>query len=112
MQLGEELATGLGEKVTELRILFVIIAVILAGACVAIVGALGFVGLIAPHIAKRIVGGRHPAVIPTTAIIGALIVVLADTVGRGIASPMQVPAGIITAIIGVPYFLYLLKRWR
>ena len=82
----------------------------MTAAVVSVVGTIGFVGLIIPHVAKRLVGPRHKQLIPTAALLGALFVLAADLIGRGIAPPIEIPAGLIIGIIGAPYFLYLL--WR
>jgi ABC-type Fe3+-siderophore transport system permease subunit len=68
------------------------------------------VGLLAPHMARRLVGARHALLLPTAGFIGALLVLVADALGRGALAPLEIPAGLITAIIGAPYFLYLLMR--
>jgi ABC-type Fe3+-siderophore transport system permease subunit len=109
LQLGDDLAAGLGEDVEKLRKLLLVISVALAGACVAIVGTIGFVGLVAPHIARKIVGQRHKYLLPTTAMVGMLLLLVADALGRGVRPPLEIPAGVFTAVIGAPYFLYLLR---
>jgi ABC-type Fe3+-siderophore transport system permease subunit len=108
--LGDDLAAGLGERVERLRRITLLLAVALASASVAVGGTIGFIGLIAPHIARRLVGPRHARLLPASALIGALLLVAADAVGRGIHPPLELPAGLITAVIGAPYFLYLLMR--
>ncbi|WP_155252431.1 FecCD family ABC transporter permease, partial [Paenibacillus polymyxa] len=80
--------------------------------CVAAIGSIGFIGLLAPHLARRLFGNRHRYLLPGSAMIGALILVLADALGRGLKPPLEIPAGIVTAVIGAPYFLYLLLRER
>jgi iron complex transport system permease protein len=112
LNLGEEIARGLGSRVALDRGLLLLAAVALAGASVAAAGTIGFVGLIAPHIARRLVGPAHEGVLPTSGILGALIVVLADLVGRTIIAPTELPCGLITAAIGAPFFLYLLWQGR
>ncbi|HEX6567838.1 MAG TPA: iron chelate uptake ABC transporter family permease subunit, partial [Acidimicrobiales bacterium] len=69
-----------------------------------------FVGLIAPHMARRLVGSRHAVLLPASAGIGALLMLVADAIGRGVHPPIEIPAGMITALIGAPYFVYLLSR--
>lgn len=108
--VGDEVAEGLGEPVRRARILLLIVSVLLAGASVAVVGTLGFVGLVAPHIARQLVGNRHAYLLPASALIGMALLILADGLGRGLLPPTEVPAGIFTAIIGAPYFLYLLRK--
>jgi iron complex transport system permease protein len=110
MRMGEAAAIGLGAPVKGVRYALICVAVGFAAAATAIVGPLGFVGLIAPHAARRIARaglGLHTIL---TALCGALLVALADLIGRAAFAPIQIPAGLITAIIGVPIFVYLLQR--
>ncbi|ANY67644.1 iron-dicitrate transporter subunit FecD [Paenibacillus sp. BIHB 4019] len=109
LHFGDDIATGLGVKSNRARYILLSIAVALAGLCVATVGSVGFVGLIAPHMAKRIVGPKHKYSLPVAALCGGLLLVIADSIGRGLAPPIEIPVGILTAIIGVPYFIYLLR---
>ncbi|RXJ02752.1 iron ABC transporter permease [Anaerobacillus alkaliphilus] len=111
-ELGDDVATSLGSRVQLQRFLLVFISVILAGAAVAIGGAIGFVGLIAPHISRKMVGASFGSLIPTAALVGALLVALADLIGRTAFQPYDVPAGIFTAAIGAPFFIYLIYRNR
>ena len=108
--LGEEVAIGLGVPLDWRRSLLWLTSVALAAACVATAGGIGFVGFIAPHLGRQLVGQSHEGLIPTAAMIGAFIVVLSDLIGRVLFAPTEIPCGIITAIIGAPYFLYLLYR--
>ncbi|MEU9794447.1 iron chelate uptake ABC transporter family permease subunit [Streptomyces sparsogenes] len=108
--LGDDLATGLGEPVERTRRNLLLLGVALASVCVAVSGTIGFVGLVAPHIARRLVGGRHLVSLSAAAVIGVLLMLFADTLGRGVAPPLEIPAGVITAAIGGPYFLYLLVK--
>lgn len=112
MALGDEMAVSLGEPVERLRMLFLLCGVALASASVAVSGTIGFVGLIAPHMARRLVGPKHALLLPASALVGTLLVLAADSLGRGIRPPIEIPAGLITALIGAPYFLYLLTRQR
>ncbi|MBD2078659.1 iron ABC transporter permease [Leptolyngbya sp. FACHB-17] len=112
LNLGEDIAKGLGSRVEWHRGLLVIVAVALAGAAVATAGSIGFVGLIAPHLGRQIVGNRHEGLLPISALIGGVIVVLADFVGRAAFAPIELPCGVVTAVIGAPFFLYLLIRKR
>lgn len=109
MSLGDELVDGLGERSVRLRFMLIFVAVGLAGSCVAVVGSIGFVGLIAPHIARRLVGTKSKYLLPASGLAGSIILLAADSLGRGLMPPVEIPAGILTAIIGAPYFLYLLK---
>lgn len=108
--LGDDLALGLGERVERTRFITLLLAVSLAGAAVAVAGAIGFVGLVAPHIARRLVGGRHLHYLPVSALVGVLLMLAADTLGRGLHPPLDIPAGLVTAFIGGPYFLFLLAK--
>lgn len=110
LNLGESVATGLGLAVERQRLLLLAAAVGLAGASVSVSGGIGFVGLIAPHLVRRLIGPDHKWLIPGAALAGALLVLAADTIGRSILQPSEVPAGIVVAVIGAPYFLYLLAR--
>lgn len=108
--LGDDMAAGLGERVEHLRRLLLLLGVALAAAAVAVGGTILFISLIAPHMARRLVGSRHTLLIPTSFLVGALLLLVADVIGRGADPPIEIPAGLITAIIGAPYFLYLLSR--
>lgn len=110
LHLGESMATGLGASVTRERILLLAAAVGLAGTCVAVSGSIGFVGLVGPHIARRLVGSRHQALLPASALMGALLVIGSDTLARWAFMPSEIPTGIVVAVVGSPYFLYLLVR--
>lgn len=108
--LGDDLAAGLGEPVEKTRRMLLFFAVALAASAVAVSGTIGFVGLIAPHMARRVFGGKHLASIPASALFGVLLMLVADMLGRGIAPPLEIPAGLVTAVVGGPYFLYLLVK--
>lgn len=110
MSLGDELVDGLGERSARLRFILIFAAVGLAGSCVAVVGSIGFIGLIAPHIARRLVGTKSKHLLPASGLAGSIILLASDSLGRGLMPPVEIPAGILTAIIGAPYFLYLLKQ--
>ncbi|MBW4564781.1 MAG: iron ABC transporter permease [Mojavia pulchra JT2-VF2] len=108
LNLGDDLAKGLGTRVEWQRALLVLVGVALAGASVATAGNISFVGLIAPHIGRQLVGPNHQGLIPTAALLGGMIVVVADFLGRTLFAPIEIPCGVVTAAIGAPYFLYLL----
>ncbi|MFI8714795.1 FecCD family ABC transporter permease [Brevibacillus brevis] len=110
LNLGEELAKGLGAPVAKEQLKLLAAAVGLAASCVAVSGGIGFVGLIGPHLARRLVGPKHEMLLSTSALAGALLVIVADTIGRWIMQPSEIPTGIVVAVIGAPYFLYLLAR--
>ncbi|NGQ96904.1 iron ABC transporter permease [Brevibacillus sp. SYP-B805] len=108
LQLDEESIKGLGLRVNLVRLLLLVLVVALAGSAVAVAGTIGFVGLMVPHLVKYRIGPDFRFVIPLSALFGALLVVIADLLGRVIMPPAEIPAGIITALLGAPYFLYLL----
>lgn len=112
LNLGEDVARGLGSAVERQRGMLLLISVALAAAAVATAGVIEFVGLIAPHIARRLVGSNHEGLVPVAAFTGGLLVALADLVGRTLLAPIEIPCGIVTAVIGAPYFLYLLYQRR
>jgi iron complex transport system permease protein len=111
-QLGDDVAVGAGHAIERYRLLFLLLCVGLAGAAVAVGGAISFVGLLAPHIARKLVGSSFGSVLPIAGLIGALIVMLADLVARTAFSPLDLPVGIFTSAIGAPFFIYLLYRNR
>jgi iron complex transport system permease protein len=112
LNLGEDVARGLGSPVVWRRGLLLLISVALAAVAVATAGTIGFVGLIAPHSARLLVGPQHEGVLPVSALLGGLLVLLADLIGRTLFAPVEIPCGIITAVVGAPFFLYLLYRRR
>ena len=110
LSLSDETAIGLGIRINRARFIYLMIAVVLAACCVAIGGSIGFVGLISPHIARRLVGADHSYYLPVTALIGAILVVAADWFGRAIVAPDEILVGIVVSLIGAPYFLYILAK--
>jgi iron complex transport system permease protein len=112
LNLGEDLARGLGLRIVWRRGFLLFIAVALCGAAVVAAGAIGFVGLVAPHITRKLVGPMHEGALPLSGVIGGVIVVLSDLVGRTVAAPTEIPVGIIVALVGAPFFLYLLWQHR
>lgn len=112
LNLGDEVAKGLGSRVEWQRGLLVLVAVALAGSAVATAGTIAFVGLIAPHAGRQIIGANHQNLLPVTALLGGLLVTFADLVGRVLFAPIELPCGVITAAIGAPFFIYLLIRDR
>ncbi|SFT28157.1 iron chelate uptake ABC transporter family permease subunit [Paenibacillus sp. BC26] len=111
-ELGDEVATGVGSSVNAKRTILLIISVALAGTAVAIGGAINFIGLMAPHIARKLVGPSYGGVIPVSALIGSLVLLLSDLVARVAFIPLDIPAGVFTAAIGAPFFIFLLYRHR
>ena len=112
LSLGDEVASGLGQRTGVTKIVCSIIVLILAGSSVAVVGAVGFVGLIIPHLARYLVGVDYRWIIPCSAVLGGLLVVLSDLAARIINPPYEMPIGAIIAVLGVPFFLYLARRER
>jgi iron complex transport system permease protein len=111
-ELGDDIATGLGERVQKKRFMLLLISTALVGSSVAFAGGIGFVGLMAPHMARRLVGSSFGALLPVAAMIGGILVMVADLIGRTVFSPLEIPAGVFTAGIGAPYFIYLLIKTR
>ena len=108
--LGEDKAQTLGVGVETLRkILFVLVSLIIA-LVVSVCGMIGFVGLIMPHIGRLLVGPNHKVLIPVSGLLGAIFLILCDVLARTIAAPIEIPIGVITALAGAPFFLYLLRR--
>ena len=111
-ELGEEIATSVGGNVERQRFFLLLMSTALVGGAVAFAGGIGFVGLMAPHMARRMVGSSFGALLPTAALIGGILVMVADLIGRTLFLPLEVPAGVFTAAIGAPYFIYLLFKTR
>ncbi|HEC2187478.1 TPA: iron chelate uptake ABC transporter family permease subunit [Staphylococcus delphini] len=110
LHLGEEVATALGTPVQRTKMILLFASVMLAGAAISVVGGLSFLGLIAPHIARSLVGHQHRHIVAMSGLVGALLMVIADGLARIIASPIDIPVGVLIAIIGAPYFLYVLRK--
>ncbi|WP_422658113.1 FecCD family ABC transporter permease [Paenibacillus sp. EC2-1] len=111
-QLSEESVKGVGVSVEREKNVFLLCSIGLVSASVAVSGSIGFVGLIAPHMARQLVGIRHKHIIPVSGIAGMAIVMIADFIGKTIFAPAELAVGIVVSIIGVPYFVYLLIRSR
>ncbi|MCI7261585.1 MAG: iron ABC transporter permease [Selenomonas sp.] len=110
LQLGDELAKGLGLRVERTRLILTAAAALLAASAVSVVGLLGFVGLIVPHAARLMIGSDYRYLLPATIFLGAATVMLSDTFARVAFAPVELPVGIIMAAIGAPFFLFLLRR--
>ena len=110
LQLGDDMARGIGLAVERTRILLTALAALLAASAVSVVGLLGFVGLIVPHAARLMIGSDYRFLLPAAALLGVTTLTLSDTVARLLFSPMELPVGIIMAALGAPFFLYLLRR--
>ncbi|GGU03152.1 FecCD family ABC transporter permease [Streptomyces lateritius] len=110
LALGEDVAKGLGQRVATVRIVGGVGATVLTGAGVAAAGPIAFVGLAVPHIARAIVGGDHRWVLPMAALVGPVMLLVSDVIGRVLFPPGEVPAGVMTALIGVPFLVTLVRR--
>jgi iron complex transport system permease protein len=110
LAVGDEIATSLGQRVERTRLLLVALAALLASAAVSIAGLIGFIGLIVPHFVRLIIGNDYRFLIPTSALFGAVLLVLADTVARMIIEPQELPVGVLTAVLGGPVFIMLVRR--
>lgn len=112
LALDEDTPRLVGVGLERVRLVVLVLAALLAAMAVAAVGVVGFVGLVAPHVARALVGGRHARSVPVAVLVGAVLLGVADAVGRTAIAPAQLPAGLVVALIGAPYFVYLLARSR
>lgn len=110
LSLGEQNAQHLGVNVKAIRILLLLTASLIAGAAVSVSGIIGFVGLVVPHIMRTLCGTDHRILLPLSALVGSILLISADTVARVIMQPSELPIGVITALIGAPFFAYLLRK--
>jgi len=108
--LGEEASLALGVRVERERKVLLVAAVALAASCISVSGGIGFIGLTAPHIANKFVGGRHHVLLPVSMLCGGLLLLLADTMGRSLFGTIEIPVGIVISVLAAPYFLMLLRR--
>ncbi|MCG2759301.1 MAG: iron ABC transporter permease [Desulfobacteraceae bacterium] len=109
---GDESAKALGVNVTRIRMLGLVLASLITAGAICFTGVIGFIGLVSPHITRMIIGGDHRFLLPGSALVGAVLVLTADTLGRTLWAPQVIPIGIVTSFIGVPFFLYLLMKER
>lgn len=112
LSLGEELAKGLGQYTKTVKAIGIVSVVLLTGAAVSVAGAIGFIGLIIPHITRFLVGVDYRWIIPCSAVLGAVLLIYADIAARLVNPPFETPVGAVTALVGVPFFLYLARRER
>ena len=112
LQLGDDMAKNLGTRVNLTRVLLSAVSAFLAASTVAVVGMIGFVGLIVPHVTRMLVGSNHKVMLPASLLLGAFVVLAADTIGRTIVAPIEIPVGIVMSVVGGPFFLFLLRRKR
>lgn len=110
LSMSEEVAVGLGQKTTQVKVMLSIIIILLAGAAVALVGNMVFIGLMIPHMVRAIVGSDYRYIIPMSVILGAALMLLADTIGRTVHAPYETPVAAIVAIMGLPFFLFLVRK--
>jgi len=110
LQLGDEMAKSLGVNVSRTRVLLSAVSAFLAAATVSVAGMIGFVGLVVPHIARILVGSNYKQLLPTSILLGADVLLLADTLGRTIVKGMEIPVGIVMSVVGGPFFLYMLRK--
>jgi iron complex transport system permease protein len=112
---GEDVASSLGVNVRSLVIYSLALSTLITSSTIAFTGVIGFIGLVAPHICRMLIGGDHRFLIPASSLMGAVTLLLADTVARNVLAPVEIPVGIVTSLIGVPFFIYLLlsrkQRW-
>lgn len=109
LSLGEEVAKGLGQDTTWVKIAAGVCVVLLAGSAVAAAGAIGFVGLVVPHLARFVAGVDYRWILPYSALLGAILLLVSDLIARSIVPPQEIPVGIMTALVGAPFFIYFAK---
>lgn len=107
---GDETATALGVDVTRFRIETLVVTSVMVGSVVAVAGGVGFVGMVVPHLCRLVVGADHRRLLPVAVLAGAVLVVVVDTIARTVAAPRELPLGVVTALVGAPFFLWLLRR--
>lgn len=110
LNLGDHTAAGLGVTVERERRTLLLISVALAGACVAVGGGIAFLGLVAPHLARKLVSPRHQGMLPVSALLGSLVLLVADMIGKNLMAPSEIPVGLVVSCLGAPYFIYLLIK--
>jgi iron complex transport system permease protein len=110
LMLGDEIAHSLGFAVHKERLLFFLSISLMTSASVSLGGTIGFIGLLIPHMVRFVIGADNRFVVPLSALCGGVFLCIADLIGRSLLPPMEIPAGIITALVGSPYFLYLLRK--
>jgi len=108
--LGDDSAVILGINVKLLKSIILILATLLTSTLVAITGAIGFIGLVVPHVCRTIAGSDHKKLIVLSSLVGAIFLILSDIVARGLFPPIEIPIGIITSLVGGPFFLYLISK--
>lgn len=112
LELGDDVARGLGQPVERVRVLVIALIVVLAGSTVAVAGPIAMVGLLVPHVARWLVGTDYRGVLPLSIVLGAVLLVSSDIAARLLAPPTETPVGVLTALLGTPYFIFLARRGR
>ena len=112
MTLGDEIATSTGVNTARVRIISLMLATLITAGIICFTGIIAFVGIVAPHIVRFIIGNDYRFLLPCSCLLGAVLLLLADTIGRTIVAPIIIPVGIIFSFIGVPFFLYLVMTRR
>lgn len=110
LNLGDDVAIGLGVDAEKERRNLIVVAVILAGVATSVAGSIAFLGLISPHIARKLIGPSHKSLIPISVLVGAFILLISDTIARNLFAPLEMPVGLVVSVIGVPYFIYLMIK--
>ena len=110
--LGDDVAESLGVRTGRIKLIIIIMSTIVTGVAVSVSGVIGFIGLVVPHIVRSFVGSKHKRLIPAVILTGGLFTMLTDVLSRVIAAPEELPIGIISALIGGPFFLYLIRKNR
>lgn len=111
-QLGDDIAAGAGSSVQGNRLLLLLVSVAMAAVAVSVAGGIGFIGLLAPHMARKLVGSSFTRLLPVSALLGAIVVLIADLAGRTLFLPLDIPVGVFTSAVGAPFFIYLLYQKR
>jgi len=112
LMLGDDAATTLGLNLRFIKIGIIILCTLMTGAIVSVSGVIGFVGLIIPHVTRSIIGPKHGRLIPAAILVGGLYMILCDLISRVIVSPEELPIGVLTALFGAPFFLFLIRKSR
>ena len=110
LMLGDEVASTIGLDVPRFRRRVIIMTTILAGSIVSVSGTIGFIGLVIPHISRMLVGSKHTRLIPASVLMGGIVVTLFDLIARVLVAPEELPIGVVSALFGAPFFMYLIKR--
>ena len=112
LSLGEEEAVHLGINTERVKLIFLLVSSLVASVVVSMCGIIGFVGLMIPHLMRKVVGPDHRVLIPCSILLGGIFLLLCDLVARTVILPREIPIGVVTAFVGVPFFIYILRRSR